>query len=113
MLIIHTLSSLYQFIFFFFLMIRRPPRSTLFPYTTLFRSTCREAMMDRKLMIFAIQAGNANLTALIGFRTEEEATIRNRSEEHTSELQSRLHLVCRLLLEKKKHTLFAYILASH
>src|SRR5215813_4089067 len=71
--------------FFFFLMIRRPPRSTLFPYTTLFRS--------RKLTAFAIlflRLPNACSAVLA------------RSEEHTSELQSRPHLVCRLLLEKKK-----------
>src|SRR2546429_5783905 len=69
---------------FFFLMIRRPPRSTLFPYTTLFRSLrCRPLL--RRWSI--VSAGC-------------EKTVR--SEEHTSELQSRLHLVCRLLLEKKK-----------
>src|SRR2546429_7229253 len=78
--------------FFFFLMIRRPPRSTLFPYTTLFRSW---AAMKRHLfgsIVFLLLAFNA-----IG--TVAQA---GRSEEHTSELQSRLHLVCRLLLEKKK-----------
>src|SRR3989304_8521916 len=68
--------------FFFFLMIRRPPRSTLFPYTTLFRS--RHASRRH--------ARHARLQGLHEF---------DRSEEHTSELQSRLHLVCRLLLEKK------------
>src|SRR3989304_7882120 len=72
---------------FFFLMIRRPPRSTLFPYTTLFRSndkfTCIQSFPDPKKRIGRIPI---------------------RSEEHTSELQSRLHLVCRLLLEKKKKT---------
>src|SRR2546422_4076009 len=79
------------YFFFFFLMIRRPPRSTLFPYTTLFRSHFGrawievEASRERDAIIRAIRAGD--------FR---------RSEEHTSELQSRLHLVCRLLLEKKK-----------
>src|SRR5205809_1934654 len=75
---------------FFFLMIRRPPRSTLFPYTTLFRSTRmprhrssrRSRLRRRPCPAFGIR----------------------RSEEHTSELQSRLHLVCRLLLEKKKKT---------
>src|SRR6266436_7905288 len=70
--------------FFFFLMIRRPPRSTLFPYTTLFRSD------------------NFDPTgvARIAYATNADEIVR--SEEHTSELQSRLHLVCRLLLEKKK-----------
>src|SRR2546429_1636707 len=81
------------FIFFFFLMIRRPPRSTLFPYTTLFRS-----------LLLASQA------PIPGFSGSSPATHPYyglpslRSEEHTSELQSRLHLVCRLLLEKKKNT---------
>src|SRR5260370_9333589 len=75
--------------FFFFLMIRRPPRSTLFPYTTLFRSTRPEWIE----IDFAILACGA-LTVPI-YQS-------NRSEEHTSELQSHLNLVCRLLLEKKK-----------
>src|SRR5574344_2666464 len=72
----------FLFIFFFFLMIRRPPRSTLFPYTTLFRS------------LYAVPAGCAG-------RGRDPRHPR-RSEEHTSELQSPDHLVCRLLLEKKK-----------
>src|SRR2546422_5594689 len=76
------------FIFFFFLMIRRPPRSTLFPYTTLFRS-CTSAEGTR----CAAPCPTCRWALSRG---------RNRSEEHTSELQSRLHLVCRLLLEKKK-----------
>src|SRR6266480_2699102 len=75
------------FFFFFFLMIRRPPRSTLFPYTTLFRSrhgpTCRRVSSDP-----APSARPRDRTP--------------RSEEHTSELQSHVNLVCRLLLEKKK-----------
>src|SRR2546429_3816629 len=69
-------------------MIRRPPRSTLFPYTTLFRSPVES---DR--------SGGATVRARCGDWNREA---RDRSEEHTSELQSRLHLVCRLLLEKKK-----------
>src|SRR5260221_4194989 len=74
--------------FFFFLMIRRPPRSTLFPYTTLFRS----AFCQRRC-------------AQTRSRSEERcAQTRSRSEEHTSELQSHSDLVCRLLLEKKKNT---------
>src|SRR4030043_828869 len=76
--------------FFFFLMIRRPPRSTLFPYTTLFRSA-RETFSRGALVALGLRA----LCSLRGL---------GRSEEHPSELQSRLHLVCRLLLEKKKHT---------
>src|SRR6266436_6063210 len=76
------------FFSFFFLMIRRPPRSTLFPYTTLFRSRSRARPCS---------------TSLAAFNTSLLYTdIAMRSEEHTSELQSRLHLVCRRLLEKKK-----------
>src|SRR5687768_18541590 len=80
-------SCLCHFYLFFFLMIRRPPRSTLFPYTTLFRSPHRRET-DR----------TARRTPCDPRRAR-----RWRSEEHTSELQSRLHLVCRLLLEKKKN----------
>src|SRR5580658_10571166 len=71
---------------FFFLMIRRPPRSTLFPYTTLFRSPVSSAPT------WGPRRGRS-----------PAALIRNRSEEHTSELQSPCNLVCRLLLEKKKN----------
>src|SRR2546422_2760459 len=79
-------------------MIRRPPRSTLFPYTTLFRSL--PARIPR------LQAPRRSLNHFFG-REEKKVPAsvqvwQNRSEEHTSELQSRLHLVCRLLLEKKK-----------
>src|SRR5438105_14679587 len=74
-----------SYFFFFFLMIRRPPRSTLFPYTTLFRSQ-RHGWMSET---------NVDVLALLRL-------CRSRSEEHTSELQSRVDLVCRLLLEKKK-----------
>src|SRR2546422_7274112 len=76
----------------FFLMIRRPPRSTLFPYTTLFRS-------HRNLVANLIQTAAGHHVA-----GDDRIVARDvvRSEEHTSELQSRLHLVCRLLLEKKK-----------
>src|SRR2546429_5570452 len=79
-------------------MIRRPPRSTLFPYTTLFRSPRRR---------YCARLGELLALALLVAQTG--AVMHERSEEHTSELQSRLHLVCRLLLEKKKkhsdHTL--------
>src|SRR5256885_5484996 len=87
MVYIRTLDA-----FFFFLMIRRPPRSTLFPYTTLFRSSLdfQESRTRSGRRIF--QAGVAS-------PTYTDAT---RSEEHTSELQSPCNLVCRLLLEKKK-----------
>src|SRR5574337_1743843 len=71
-------------LFFFFLMIRRPPRSTLFPYTTLFRSGC-------------------SFSASSGSSCRSSGCQSRRSEEHTSELQSPLNLVCRLLLEKKKY----------
>src|SRR2546429_4652536 len=93
---------------FFFLMIRRPPRSTLFPYTTLFRS--RVSWKEARL---ALAREPGSVTPVVGatLGSVEEAGERlavcarqARSEEHTSELQSRLHLVCRLLLEKKKHT---------
>src|SRR2546429_1664379 len=82
--------------FFFFLMIRRPPRSTLFPYTTLFRSE-NDVCAWRN-------AGSAKQGFKIFFadNVSPDLKILKRSEEHTSELQSRLHLVCRLLLEKKK-----------
>src|SRR3989449_2390090 len=78
-------------------MIRRPPRSTLFPYTTLFRSVIVGTGPLAFLGVFLVFAGFLLTFLLWPFRFEAE-----RSEEHTSELQSRLHLVCRLLLEKKK-----------
>src|SRR2546422_1912851 len=96
---------------FFFLMIRRPPRSTLFPYTTLFRSAllCREAAgQDRKRKSGVWRSGPFGLGPTLPARRRS-----GRSEEHTSELQSRLHLVCRLLLEKKKKSVMAkYSVAS-
>src|SRR5260370_19227414 len=75
--------------YFFFLMIRRPPRSTLFPYTTLFRSVRRPGFLDHNRW-----CSRPLIRPMPG----------ERSEEHTSELQSHLNLVCRLLLVKKKHT---------
>src|SRR5437879_11418446 len=76
--------------FFFFLMIRRPPRSTLFPYTTLFRSTRAEPACE---------------SCRASWRSRSpRARCQSRSEEHTSELQSPMYLVCRLLLEKKKNS---------
>src|SRR2546430_10550596 len=75
-------------------MIRRPPRSTLFPYTTLFRSDNFPAGMET--------VGGTNATVRFGFTSETTAPPGGRSEEHTSELQSQSNLVCRLLLEKKK-----------
>src|SRR2546422_3680789 len=76
-------------------MIRRPPRSTLFPYTTLFRSQATQDLVGAVRPLV--------LLAFVGPAVASVAALRIRSEEHTSELQSRLHLVCRLLLEKKKN----------
>src|SRR3712207_7128711 len=106
--------------FFFFLMIRRPPRSTLFPYTTLFRSwvgayrdffspfayaqeglkTAQQATRQGLQATQQVTQQGLRLAEETAGRTEQ--VIRERSEEHTSELQSRQYLVCRLLLEKKK-----------
>src|SRR2546422_7250834 len=86
-------------------MIRRPPRSTLFPYTTLFRSVPHNHYRCRDGRWIAIACTNDRMfeRLLQAFgRPELKGDARMRSEEHTSELQSRLHLVCRLLLEKKK-----------
>src|SRR3989442_10426719 len=95
-----SLSFLF-FFFFFFLMIRRPPRSTLFPYTTLFRSVL-VAHVDRQAVAHTFDQGGAQEIGAVGDRVGGGHAERLRSEEHTSELQSRPHLVCRLLLEKKK-----------
>src|SRR2546429_7150144 len=90
------------FFFFFFLMIRRPPRSTLFPYTTLFRSP-HDCHRGARGPGRRPTTGSARHRAG-GRRRAAVHCLWWRSEEHTSELQSRLHLVCRLLLEKKnKH----------
>src|SRR5437870_9553691 len=78
-------------------MLRRPPRSTLFPYTTLFRSLAEKTGMPVITTLLGISALPASHPLHLGKRADAE-----RSEEHTSELQSRGHLVCRLLLEKKK-----------
>src|SRR5438874_7256300 len=101
-----------MFTFFFFLLILPPPRSTLFPYTTLFRSVFRRAhgLTSRKVRVISASAharsagvsipgaaGPSNNVTPIGMPCSN-----GRSEEHTSELQSRRDLVCRLLLEKKK-----------
>src|SRR2546423_12633004 len=97
------MHSLFLFLFFFFLMIRRPPRSTLFPYTTLFRSLHRRGAFRPA----AHDLGGPFLMATITFdhvtKQFDETRAVNRSEEHTSELQSLAYLVCRLLLEKKKN----------
>src|SRR5260370_16877642 len=89
-------ACLFYIFFFFFLMIRRPPRSTLFPYTTLFRSPVTSKIIcSVRLSVMSPRF----------FKTKRKAHrhSRTRSEEHTSELQSHLNLVCRLLLEKKKY----------
>src|SRR2546430_10952184 len=94
---------------FFFLMIRRPPRSTLFPYTTLFRSAAnaqpvvaggRVFISSPSGLVYALDAGKGCVDWYFQAAAGVRAAIR--SEEHTSELQSQSNLVCRLLLEKKK-----------
>src|SRR3712207_7675755 len=99
-------------LFFFFLMIRRPPRSTLFPYTTLFRSLpLQQVKIDRgfvlgmqsRARLRRIVAGVTHMCVAMELDLVAEGIEQHaRSEEHTSELQSRQYLVCRLLLEKKK-----------
>src|SRR2546430_13373246 len=94
-------------VFFFFLMIRRPPRSTLFPYTTLFRSDTRMLLgtfqsASREQTRDAVAAARAAYPAWSALPWTERVALL-RSEEHTSELQSQSNLVCRLLLEKKKN----------
>src|SRR2546429_1583729 len=89
-------------------MIRRPPRSTLFPYTTLFRSERGDDELEKGHASLGAVAPPAPATERrsslsAGTRFRQRAGNETRSEEHTSELQSRLHLVCRLLLEKKKY----------
>src|SRR3712207_7305116 len=97
---------------FFFLMIRRPPRSTLFPYTTLFRSAVFEELVDSEhrgeahALLSRVEPDRRQAVA------GAERTSLDRSEEHTSELQSRQYLVCRLLLEKKKNRATRYTLSS-
>src|SRR3712207_7955778 len=91
----------YYYIFFFFLMIRRPPRSTLFPYTTLFRSSRISAKSVPSFFrtIVGWMFPSPTRGVLVCHVCPQSSV---RSEEHTSELQSRQYLVCRLLLEKKK-----------
>src|SRR2546421_3499036 len=90
-------------LFFFFLMIRRPPRSTLFPYTTLFRSSGHAGNSSAVTMSLIVwtSGGVSRRGDVCG---QDDKSSSARSEEHTSELQSRSDLVCRLLLEKKKTT---------
>src|SRR5256885_8310039 len=99
-----------RLIYFFFLMIRRPPRSTLFPYTTLFRSPRREECSLRECLVIYVDAaldkhGRAGCGLAVFVRGR-------RSEEHTSELQSPCNIVCRLLLEKKKQLALRLLLKT-
>src|SRR3712207_8163395 len=98
---------------FFFLMIRRPPRSTLFPYTTLFRSQRRCAFRNQAPLAATHKRpiGTKISQPKGGFAKGGFHSLR--SEEHTSELQSRQYLVCRLLLEKKKKELGRHIRVDH
>src|SRR3712207_9510566 len=101
----------YNSLIFFFLMIRRPPRSTLFPYTTLFRSPPLPDSVGQKApslthCVMSAICESVRRPAALGIATGPECLIaltKRRSEEHTSELQSRQYLVCRLLLEKKNN----------
>src|SRR3712207_9047944 len=106
--------SVSMYIVFFFLMIRRPPRSTLFPYTTLFRSSELQSPavigeVDRRYAVreshqVAVEPVTEDDILLLHEILVVRDHVGVRSEEHTSELQSRQYLVCRLLLEKKKNT---------
>src|SRR3712207_7918868 len=103
---------------FFFLMIRRPPRSTLFPYTTLFRSSNRQRSATRRTRLCLSSFSSVPYSREIGSSATSVGSrntvtggvprVGSRSEEHTSELQSRQYLVCRLLLEKKKQKIIIY-----
>src|SRR5256885_10018070 len=107
-------------VFFFFLMIRRPPRSTLFPYTTLFRSLATGWRLRFSRILARLTPGQVDPYTVIACVRRNDVTTRSagrrsrraatRSEEHTSELQSPCNLVCRLLLEKKNNQEFTYVL---
>src|SRR3712207_7010936 len=96
-----------MFCIFFFLMIRRPPRSTLFPYTTLFRSTRAAASSGGHS-----ESATSHVAPSTSPSTAPTTGNHPRSEEHTSELQSRQYLVCRLLLEKKKKRIIECLRAN-
>src|SRR3712207_7719138 len=98
-------------------MIRRPPRSTLFPYTTLFRSHPRTPQQEKRrpesrrrpsIVVVLAPPYAADCAGRIAHSRSSSSSIACRSEEHTSELQSRQYLVCRLLLEKKKKKCMTY-----
>src|SRR3712207_7559421 len=92
-------------------MIRRPPRSTLFPYTTLFRSWRNATWVERSCASLSHRAARESASSLRA-TPHLPGVRRRRSEEHTSELQSRQYLVCRLLLEKKKNIKYSYLTPS-
>src|SRR3712207_7877536 len=107
--------SIIDVMLFFFLMIRRPPRSTLFPYTTLFRSCVTQGVL-------ALRASPGGLSPSHYLRPgpptppagrRARRALRPRSEEHTSELQSRQYLVCRLLLDNNKSANSHHVVAAH
>src|SRR3712207_8714257 len=101
-------------------MIRRPPRSTLFPYTTLFRSAY-DALGRRRIGLHRADQRDIDRSVTLPTSTDHGEVVREgvherhrpRSEEHTSELQSRQYLVCRLLLEKKKNNLLNMYISKH
>src|SRR2546421_1528312 len=98
-------------------MIRRPPRSTLFPYTTLFRSQLRVLRRVRRVPVIEAQVKTLQELRPAGEKSRDQLLRRDafahwRSEEHTSELQSRSDLVCRLLLEKKKQNTYRPMYAN-
>src|SRR5207249_8369625 len=100
---LECLSSYFvNYFFFFFLMLRRPPRSTLFPYTTLFRSLWSPMFNPGCVENLVCSMLRLGLVIHLERAKFSQSTWNKRSEEHTSELQSRFDLVCRLLLEKKK-----------
>src|SRR5258708_11732678 len=104
------MTAFLTYYLFFFLMIRRPPRSTLFPYTTLFRSdfgprpTVPTDRNQGGASVDHVESLGQDIVGLPGLHHVDRQQVLIRSEEHTSELQSPDHLVCRLLLEKKKKT---------
>src|SRR2546430_11471493 len=101
-------ASVHVFCFiFFFLMIRRPPRSTLFPYTTLFRSSRPPCAF-----VNSCKSRPCHAVGMVKVAPTSSPRMQTRSEEHTSELQSQSNLVCRLLLEKKKVHVFTLTLAE-